>query len=954
MSVIARQGITLSWMKDIKKTYRFYKLQSATLNPPAKPTSAETIPPSGWSLAEPEYDEAATNSLYHVDLTVFSDDTFAYSDVSKDTSYEASNVAMNTANTAQTTANKAQSRIDAGEKSSNLLMDVYASSISKVNAPNNRYFSDSTNTSTICSFIAEAGLPDPNATHFVRINVTQAGKGRALCFYNAGSEKSVPVLVGETYRASCYARSSDGCTLRMGFGSSRYVHFFGPFSDGKWTYCEYTFTIAEGGLATNNTGDRFYFYNLAKTGANTLGILDMCGFRIERVTKDLLEVQEDVAAVTQFKVDIENNTVAASVVQGNIVNAINLSTEGIQINASKLNINGIVSANDYFKINTDGSFETIRGKIGDIHIIETAVYSGSKNSFSSSNQGFYLGSTGDFALGDGTAYLKWDAAQQKLNLNVTSLTIGGALAATESYVDTEVADAHEAAVNAKETGLGWKVNHTNFAGTGTAGAGECYLHGYSEKNEPADAAGWVMWNGNKVTIPKGIGAVNPNTKAPYNTVLYVVYRIRSNDTAFYNVWRNGTSWKAIKYSGTTPGSAATYTWDEPNDIILAMYVMPSSEGSIQNAQLFTPPKKYSELVEVADIHAEEAAKTATNYIHYSSTSGLVISADASTPDAGYNTQILSTGIQFRNDTTVLASISGSAFTIYQPGQTNPAMLLDADSLRFYKYGTTTVAATLGTSGLEVASGKIGGFTTNATRLNGHVTDVNYQVYLQTGQGPTSNALAVQKKISTYWRDLIELTYDGRIVCNGYDSSALREHTVLIQNGVISIGNRFGQVNMQYETNVGLQVTYGLHVMTQRHYEELTAGELCDTEFVLSGLASGTGTTLVIDSEGIVKRTSSSKRYKDHICSYTLEEAKSLLSLPVVRFQYKDGYLMKSDPMDGKSMPGFYAEDVAEIIPEAAIYNADGQVEDWNYRILIPAMLKLIQDMHKELEALHGN
>ncbi len=42
--------------------------------------------------------------------------------------------------------------------------------------------------------------------------------------------------------------------------------------------------------------------------------------------------------------------------------------------------------------------------------------------------------------------------------------------------------------------------------------------------------------------------------------------------------------------------------------------------------------------------------------------------------------------------------------------------------------------------------------------------------------------------------------------------------------------------------------------------------------------------------------------------------------------------MKTDPLDGKSIPGFYAEDVAALIPEAAIYNVEGQVEDWNYRI----------------------
>ena len=49
------------------------------------------------------------------------------------------------------------------------------------------------------------------------------------------------------------------------------------------------------------------------------------------------------------------------------------------------------------------------------------------------------------------------------------------------------------------------------------------------------------------------------------------------------------------------------------------------------------------------------------------------------------------------------------------------------------------------------------------------------------------------------------------------------------------------------------------------------------------------------------------------------------------------------------MPGIVAEDVADKYPSAVIYNADGTVESWDERRLIPGMLYLIQEMHKGLQ-----
>ena len=110
MAVKARATITISWINDVKSVTKYYLLQSSTANAPSKPT---TNPPGGkWSKVEPAFQNGSTNTLYSVELTVFSDDSFDYSDVSKSTSYEAAKEAWNKANNAQNTANSASNKID--------------------------------------------------------------------------------------------------------------------------------------------------------------------------------------------------------------------------------------------------------------------------------------------------------------------------------------------------------------------------------------------------------------------------------------------------------------------------------------------------------------------------------------------------------------------------------------------------------------------------------------------------------------------------------------------------------------------------------------------------------------------------------------------------------------------------------------------------------------------------
>lgn len=167
------------------------------------------------------------------------------------------------------------------------------------------------------------------------------------------------------------------------------------------------------------------------------------------------------------------------------------------------------------------------------------------------------------------------------------------------------------------------------------------------------------------------------------------------------------------------------------------------------------------------------------------------------------------------------------------------------------------------------------------------------------------------------------------------------------DGHIQIGN---VVLNQASDLKSLQVKYGMQVHTQRGVGEFTDGS---GEFKLIGIGSTSANynNLCIARNIVSKVSSSSKRYKNHVRDMSIEETEKLLDVPVVWFKYKDGYLMPGDRFEGKPIPGFYAEDIYNAFPEGAMLNEDGQVEDWNYRTMIPAMMKLIQNQQETINNL---
>lgn len=97
--------------------------------------------------------------------------------------------------------------------------------------------------------------------------------------------------------------------------------------------------------------------------------------------------------------------------------------------------------------------------------------------------------------------------------------------------------------------------------------------------------------------------------------------------------------------------------------------------------------------------------------------------------------------------------------------------------------------------------------------------------------------------------------------------------------------------------------------------------------------------------------SSSKRYKILGASLPEEFIENLYNIEPIMARYKEGYLAKEDERADVEFPMFIVEDVYKYFPLAVDHNTDGLPENWNERIMIPAMFAMIKSQKSEIDLL---
>lgn len=102
---------------------------------------------------------------------------------------------------------------------------------------------------------------------------------------------------------------------------------------------------------------------------------------------------------------------------------------------------------------------------------------------------------------------------------------------------------------------------------------------------------------------------------------------------------------------------------------------------------------------------------------------------------------------------------------------------------------------------------------------------------------------------------------------------------------------------------------------------------------------------------------SSRKIKKDVAPIEKDELdpKRLYDVEVIQFKYKDEILDETDPLYNVDQPGFIVEDLEKIYPVVIEKDPEDPEESknwsWSMRRIIPSMLKLIQDQHKDIEEL---
>ena len=199
------------------------------------------------------------------------------------------------------------------------------------------------------------------------------------------------------------------------------------------------------------------------------------------------------------------------------------------------------------------------------------------------------------------------------------------------------------------------------------------------------------------------------------------------------------------------------------------------------------------------------------------------------------------------------------------------------------------------------------------------------------------------------------------------SGVVRGHVIAATAGTPGIIMHAGATANSSATTYGqvfLQPSYALLAASSTRYVEVTTADvvISGPTYVLTSFynqnsttSSSTANTFMNSTTGLtVRSTASSQRYKENIVDIRTVpdlDPRKLLALPVRAFSYKTDYLSPEDDRAETLMPGFIAEEVDQVYPIGADY-IDGP-ESWNDRIIVPALLALVQDQEARIQLLEG-
>lgn len=163
-----------------------------------------------------------------------------------------------------------------------------------------------------------------------------------------------------------------------------------------------------------------------------------------------------------------------------------------------------------------------------------------------------------------------------------------------SNVETTTTTIKNQAVQSKQNircnDLGIKINYADFTNTN---AGELYLHGYDANNNPADINGKIYWNGQALTVVKGM--LNPGNSIPVNTDVYIFVNKTSSSSSIFGTYYDTPTktWAYVQFIG---GTASGTGWAPgQHHVAIGQFNMLSAE-EFNYAYLYETPQSLTNLI----------------------------------------------------------------------------------------------------------------------------------------------------------------------------------------------------------------------------------------------------------------------------------------------------------------------------------------------------------------------
>lgn len=337
-----------------------------------------------------------------------------------------------------------------------------------------------------------------------------------------------------------------------------------------------------------------------------------------------------------------------------------------------------------------------------------------------------------------------------------------------------------------------------------------------------------------------------------------------------------------------------------------------------------------------------------------------------------------------NASNQMTAINSGGITVYSGASatTGARVVLNSAGLAGFNAGGTATFSISASTGAAVFSGEVTGSTITGGSLNiagnaiinssgfltatgatitGTITSTNGNIggfvvgptYLSTGAGGTGFFINSSSGAGSF----AALTANGTLLANSGLVLATGASTVSAG------GNAFNNVGSMTVPTGNVTLTSGRlttnlltvdSTSTMNGDVNLATNRELRVQFAYDTTTANAATVWISSTGQFRRSTASSERYKTDIVNLIdVPELNptALYDLPVRAFRFKEGYLPETDDRFGVLVPGFIAEEMDAVYPAATDYTEG--IETWNDRMVIPAMLALIQEQNARIKILEG-